>query len=257
MEFPASFEVYDPQVEDNLRRSDNGISGTRTYEWVLIPRAQGSYTIPELHFVYFDPAAGRYVTKTIAAQQLEVAKGDPHSTTTTAKDDVRLLNSDINYIHPISRLGSANDGEGLGWLFWVALGAVIVATGTACLLLRRKATRQQDEVGTRQRRALRIARKRLHQAEAHLKAGDQGAFYEAIYRAIWGCLSDKYNIELARLSRESVAECLQSKQVPQQQQDHIMRVLEDVDFARFAPGDAHQQMQRIYDEALQMIVSLS
>ena len=79
---------------------------------------------------------------------------------------------------------------------------------------------------------------------------------EEIYRAIWGCLADKYSIELAKLSRDTVSQCLNDKQVPADRQESIMKVLQDVDMARFAPGDAHAQMQGIYDEALDMIVGL-
>ena len=106
------------------------------------------------------------------------------------------------------------------------------------------------------KRATRMARKRLKKAEAFLGSGDTNRFYEEIYRAIWGCLSDKYNIELSQLNRDTVSACLTDKQVPAEQQERIMKVLQDVDFARFAPGDAEAQKQTIYDEALQMIAEL-
>ena len=108
----------------------------------------------------------------------------------------------------------------------------------------------------RRKRALRVARKRLKSAAKHLKAGDANRFYEEIYRAIWGCLSDKYSIEPSRLSRDTVRQCLDDKQVPADRQESILKVLQDVDMARFAPGDAHAQMQTVYDEALDMIVGL-
>ena len=108
----------------------------------------------------------------------------------------------------------------------------------------------------RRKRAIRLARKRLKRAEAHLRDDKTESFYEEIYRAIWGCLADKYSIELSRLGRDTVSACLADKQVPESQQQSIMQVLQDVDMARFAPGDARSQMQRIYDEALDMIVGL-
>ena len=65
-QFPSSFEVYDPQIEDNINKGDNGVSGNRSYEWVLIPRSQGKFTIPAYRFIYFDPSTAQYVTLTIA-----------------------------------------------------------------------------------------------------------------------------------------------------------------------------------------------
>ena len=108
----------------------------------------------------------------------------------------------------------------------------------------------------RLRRATKMARKRLKTAAAYLHSGDDNRFYEEIYKAIWGCLADKYNIQLARLSSDTVRDCLAEKQVPEEQQNRILQTLQKVDFARFAPGDAASRKQEIYDEALQMIVMI-
>lgn len=256
-EFPNVFEVYDPQVDDNLRKSEGGVSGSRTYEWVLIPRSQGRYTIPEFKFVYFDPQSGHYVTKTIPRQEIEVEKGDARNVAHAgSKDDVRLLNEDINYIHPIGNLHPLRHNDRAGVAFWLAVAAVLLLTVLALLLGKRRQLAEADTVGMARKRATRLARRRLKQAEKHLRADEQNAFYEEIYRAIWGCLADKYGIERSKLSRETVANCLVEKQVPQATQDSVMKVLQDVDFARFAPGDAHAQMQGIYNEALEMIIKL-
>lgn len=257
LEFPNVFEVYDPQIEDNIRKGDNGISGSRTFEWVLIPRTQGHYTIPAFTFTFFDPSTGQYVTKTIPQQEIEVEKGDARNIAHAGnKDDVRLLNSDINYIHSIGRLHPLRAEEHAGIAFWLCAALIVMATAATLIFARRRRVAEQDVAGMRMKRAIRLARKRLKRAESHLKDSNSNAFYEEIYRAIWGCLSDKYNIPLSTLSRDSVTQCLVNKQVPADRQQQIMKVLQDVDLARFAPGDAQTQMQTIYDEALNMIVAL-
>lgn len=256
-QFPNVFEAYDPQIDDKIKRGENGISGSRSYEWILIPRSQGKYTIPRLKFVFFDPSTGQYVTKYVEQQVLEVEKGDARALTHVAgKDDVRLLNKDINYIHPVGRLLPVRNEQHAGWLFWAAAAAVVLLTVAALVFGRRHRIAEQDVAGMRRKRATRMARKRLKRASSFLGSNDTQHFYEEIYRAIWGCLSDKYSIELSRLNRETVTECLNSKQVAAEQQERIMKVLQDVDIARFAPGDAHTQMQSVYDEAFDMIAEL-
>ncbi len=252
-EFSSSFEVYDPQIEDNISKNDNGVSGSRTYEWVLIPRSQGHYTIPAYRFVYFDPASAQYVTLTVDAQELEVEKG---KATVAVKDDVQLLNSDINYIHPINKLRPINNRAGNNNLWAILMGISILAAIGVNIFGKKALAKREDTAGLRMRRATRMARRRLKKAASFLGSGDTNRFYEEIYRAIWGCLSDKYNIELSQLNRDTVSACLADKQVPDEQQQRIMKVLQDVDFARFAPGDAEAQKQTIYDEALQMIAEL-
>ncbi|MCR5444891.1 MAG: BatD family protein [Bacteroidales bacterium] len=256
-EFPNVFEVYDPQIDDNIKKGENGVSGSRTFEWVLIPRTQGKYTIPACKFIFFDPTTGQYVTKTVEQQEIEVEKGDARNVAHTgSKDDVRLLNSDINYLHPTGHLQVLRHEDHAGITFWLAAILIVLLTAGVLIFSKRHREAEQDVVGMRMKRATRMARKRLKRAEAHLKDGQTNLFYEEIYRAIWGCLSYKYNIPLSTLSRESVTQCLIDKQVPANQQEQIMKVLQDVDLARFAPGDAHVQMQSVYDEALNMIVAL-
>lgn len=257
--FPKVFEVYDPQIDDKISRTNSGISGSRTFEWVLIPRNQGDYEIPAFDFAYFDPSTGKYVTKHVDAIPVHINKGDPNAmkNVTSNKSNVKLLNSDINYIQTGNTHFEARDEQpGIEWWFWTLL-VLILGGGVAAILMGRKyQAQQQDIAGVRLRRATKEARKRLKKAAQHLYSGDDNSFYEEIYKAIWGCLADKYNIELSRLSSDTVHDCLVEKAVPEEQQQRIMKTLQDVDFARFAPGDAATKKQQIYDEALEMIVMI-
>ena len=255
-QFPSSFEVYDPQIEDNIKRTDNGVSGSRTYEWVLIPRTQGNFTIPAYRFVYFDPTTQQYSTLTIDAQQVQVDKGANTTSAYSPKDDVRLLNQDINYIHPIGKLKPIRTEDHAGLPFYLAAILIILAAVGAVIYGRHRQAARQDIAGLRLKRATRMAQKRLKKASAFLGPGNTDRFYEEIYKAIWGCLADKYNIELSQLNRDTVSACLADKQVADTQQQRIMKVLQDVDIARFAPGDAETQKQAVYTEALLMIAEL-
>lgn len=253
-EFPSTFEVYDPQIDDNISKGDGGVSGSRTFEWVLIPRSQGKFTIPAYKFVYFDPSTSQYVTLTIPEQTLDVAQGK--ASASSSKDDVALLNRDINYIHPTGSLDAIEDKDSTPMGYYIVLAALAALTYGAIRWGKKHQADAEDIVGTRKKRAIHMARRRLKKAAAHLGSGDTNAFYEEIYKAIWGCLSDKYSIPLSQLNRDSVSACLAEKEVPAEQQERIMKVLQDVDFARFAPGDANAQMQSIYDESLEMIAEL-
>ena len=114
----------------------------------------------------------------------------------------------------------------------------------------------KDVAGMRLSRATKEARKRLKKAAAYLHSGDDNRFYEEVYRAIWGCLADKYNIPLADLSSDTVRQILADRQIPEEQTARIMETLEALDLARFAPGDATEKKQTIYDQTLNTIAYL-
>lgn len=260
IKFPQVFEVYDPQVSDKLTRSNNGVSGSRTFEWVLIPRSQGNYEIPAVDFQYFDPAAGRYLSRHIEAIPVRINKGDPNAmkNVTSNKSDVKLLNTDINYIHvQPTRLTIVDARGAIPWWFWTAAAFILTATVGFTLWARRLQARRQDIAGMRLRRATKEARKRLKRAAALLDSDNDNLFFEEIYKAIWGCLADKYNIPLADLSSDTVRQCLETKSVSPEQTERIMQTLQAVDIARFAPGDPASQKQTIYNQALETIASLN
>ena len=174
----------------------------------------------------------------------------------SGKDDVKLLNRDINYIHPLTKLSTAKENDNAGAAFYILALLIIAAVAGYIVFANKRKASEQDIAGMRMKRATRMAQKRLKKAAAFLGSGDTNRFYEEIYRAIWGCLADKYSIPLANLNRDTVSACLNDKQVPEAQQQRIMQVLQDVDMARFAPINPEAQKQNIYTEALIMIAEL-
>lgn len=258
VEFPQVFEVYDPETNDKITRSDNGISGSRTFKWILIPRSEGEYEIPETNIAFFDPQQGQYVIKNMPAIAIKVNPGDPKSMqTVTSKNDVKILNTDINYIKTKEIKLSKNNNNNVVPI-WYYITIIIIALATiVTLIIGRKYQHQQKDVAkNRNKRATKQARRRLKTAEKYLTNSNDNLFYEEIYRAIWGWIADKFNIELSKLSVDTVKECLTESKVQEDSQQRILDTLEHVNFARFAPGDSSTRKQKIYEEALDMIASL-
>lgn len=256
--FPKVFEVYEPKITDNIVRGDNGLSGSRTFEWVLIPQNQGDYVIPAFTYTYFVPQKGAYASATTQEYHVKVAKGDKSSATVSTGHDVKLLNNDINHIKSsVGHLRQQGSGSGVTPLQWILLGVIILLVAIIIFVGRRHQAQESDVQGSRRRHALKKAQRRLQTAQHYLASGaNDEKFYEEIYKALWGCLSDKYTIELSQLSRDSVQSTLEAKGIAQDKLDLIMKTLNDVDMARFAPGDSSAHKQSIYQETLETIASL-
>lgn len=258
VEFPPSFEVYDPKVSSNIKRTAAGISGSKTFEWVLIPRSQGQYTIPAAKLVCFNPKSKTFVTKTTGEFTIDVAKGDGSVTAAaTAKNNVKLLNDDIEYIKTgnpeLSKSGQSFFGTPLFWILFLL--PVILAI--AAVIIFRKVSKSNADIGAvRLRKATSLAKKRLRKAEKFLANNDDERFYIEIYQAIWGYVSDKFTIPTSRLSSETIQGELESHNVAENVKQTIMQTIGDVDFARFGPGDSASKKQAIYNQALQMILDL-
>lgn len=252
--FPQGMEVYEPRVVDNINKGDNGLSGSRTFEWIVTPQTQGEYDMPDFEYVYFDPSTGQYVTK--KCNKIHIKVGKPlHNA--TAKSDVKMLNSDIHHISSDTKLSPTQNSQKISLLYCILLVLPIAAAVVVIAVARRRQDIASDEATMRLQRATKLARKRLRNAERYLNDGNDEKFYEEIYKALWGGIADKFNIQQSLLSSDTIRQHLADKQVDETLQQQILNTLSDVDFARFAPGDSSAKKQNIYNEAMNTITKIA
>ncbi len=257
--FPKVFEVYDPKITSHIKHNAGGVSGSKIFEWVLIPRTQGNYSIPEATFVYFDPKSDLYVTRTTEGFNITVDKGDANAMTSysSSKNDIKLLNSDINYIKTSdTRLTISKSTFFNSLLFWICMFIPILLCIFIIIYGKKEQASKKDIGSMRLRKATSLAKKRLRKAESYLNQNEDEKFYVEIYQAIWGYISDKFTIPVAQLSTDTVQNILETKSVNTIIVEKILQTLNEVDFARFAPGDSSAKKQGIYEQALQMILDI-
>lgn len=263
-EFPADFEVYDPKTDLKSRVGRNGITGKKIIEYTIIPRFAGSFTIPPVEFSYFDTKAGKYVTRTTQAFQLEVEKGVGDSSaggsgsidfSGTNQERIKVLGSDIRYLHAIDADSLKSDenplfGSKAYWLWFLIPTLLLCAT---LYYYRRNLKLRADVVGQRTRKANKVATKRLKEAAKALKQKDEAAFYESVHKAMMGYVADKLNIQLSDLTGDSIQEELTKRKVDEEIILQCKSVLETCEYARYAPSSDDQAMDKLYDEADQTI----
>ncbi len=260
--FPPDFESYDPKVTSDIQTTAAGISGNQVFEYLLIPRKPGKFSIKPFTFSYFDLEKQRYVSLTSPEFSLDVEKGsgDTGAQMTYSganKEEIKYIGSDIRHIKDnrftLTRAGSRFLFS-IG--FWLLLAAPFILFLVFFVLWNKMAARRSDTVLMKNRKATKIAKKRLQKAEQFQKAGQQDNFYIAISQALWGYLSDKFSIPLAELSVDSVHEALVRKNVNETIISQFTGTLNNTEFSRFAPGEKTVNMERIYNEALEIIAKM-
>lgn len=260
LEFPVEFEAYDPQVKDNIRISESGMSGSRTFEYLLIPRAGGDYKLGPFTYSFFSTNRKAYESITMPALDVKVAKsaGDQViSGRSTPGSSPKQLASDIKFIKTNAPdLEPRNAKPFFLSLPFFALTAIPPFALLIILVLRRRnADRSSNKLFYRQKEAGGMAQKRLKHAGDLLKLNKKDEFYEEIFRALYGYLSDKLQIPQAQLTKEFIADKLHSKEVPTDQINELERLLSACEFARFAPG-AESNMASVYNETQVLITTL-
>lgn len=253
VDFPADFEKYDPKITDTITDDVNGVSGSRIYNYLLIPRHQGDYNVDPLKFSYFNPTTGRYVTLSSKPFHLKVAKGANESNvtafSTADKQDVKMLGKDIRYIKTDDdNLNSAGNGffGSAGYYLLLLIGPVLCFGAFAYRNQVRK--NNADVVGVKSRKAGKIAAKHLANAQKQLLANNSKAFYEDIFKGLYGYLSDKLNISYANLDRETIASALKIRMLDGQVIGQLLETLDLCEMARYAPVN-HISQQEVFDKA--------
>jgi len=251
--FPVDFEKYDPKTTDTITNSESGASGSRIYNYLLIPRHQGDYTIDPLKFSYFNPATNRYYTLSTQSFHIKVDKGTNESNVTAFssadKQDIKLLDKDIRYIKTsdsgLSKQGDVFFGS-LGYFILLLIGPVLCYG--AYTYRNWTIKNNSDIVKVKSRRAGKIAAKHLANAQKQLVANDTKAFYEDVFKGLYGYLSDKLNISYANLDRETIASALKMRSVNEQLINRLLETIDLCEMARYAPV-THITKQEVFEKA--------
>ena len=90
--------------------------GSKTVEYLIIPRHEGDYEIPAVTFTYFDLSRQQYVSKTAGPFKIKVGKGNGSSSASSSgnKTDVQLLGRDIRYLKTDKQLFPSDGGQFFG-----------------------------------------------------------------------------------------------------------------------------------------------
>lgn len=257
---PASFEQYNVKTTESINTSTAGISGYRQFEYPFIARAEGTYDVEPLEFSYFDPARMQYVTLRSRAVSLEItpdATGGGEAVVVQSrgmsKEEVKMLGQDIRFI----KLGGAqlrSEREPLLFsaAYWILLGGVLVFFAMVYTALRRQIRESQNVALVRGKRANKVAVQRFRTARKYMEDQNRHAFYEEMLRALWGYMSDKFNIPVANLTKENVREELHKRGVSVEESQRFTAIITKCDEAQYSPA-ASAQMSDVYAEGVDLV----
>ena len=256
--FPQDFEIYDPKVDNKFNLTRNGLAGNKVIEYLAIPRHAGTYTIPPIEFSYFDLKSQSYKTLKTDAYTLNVAKGEGNSDQVvanfTSKEDLKVLGQDIRYIKTgDTRLTQKDDyfyGSTSYWLWYIVPLALFIAF---MVIYRKQAMENANVAKVRTKKANKVATKRMKNAGKLLAEKKSEAFYDEVLKALWGYISDKLSIPVSQLSKDNIEEELQKHQVADELIKEFINNLNDCEFARYAPGNQDEKMDKIYSSAIEVI----
>ena len=257
-ELPTEFESYDPVIENNFRLTANGFKGEKVYEYLITPKASGTYTIPSAHLSFFNTSTGSYETLKTQEYTVEVEKGSEAAVTLIDntqinKEKGKVLASDIRHIK-YGDEGKAEKSIFFGSSRYMLSYAISLLLVLLFLVIYRKKVAENANTSlVRTKKANKVATRRLKVAKTLMKENKVNEFYDEILKAMWGYTSDKLSIPMSQLSKENIASTLLSRGVSDELVTEFQEILSEGEFARYAPGDKEAAMERLYTMSINVI----
>lgn len=261
IDFPDGIETSEPTVNSKINDRDGGISGTKQFEYLLIPRAPGKMTLPPIEFSYFDPVAKQFKTISSPSVTLDVNPGNNNGTVAAnqgiSKEDVQFLGKDIQYIK-LNGISLRKKGNVLfGSIFFYSGYLVSLLLFGGILIWRRNYIKQSSNaVLSKNRKAQKYAISRLKKAKEFLVHSKKENFYEEVLGALWGYISDKLNIPVSDLSRDYARVQLLHANIEEGLVQRTMDLIDTCEYARYAPATSDNTMENDYKEAVSIITQI-
>lgn len=258
VKFSQDFEIYDPKVTDDYKLTNSGLTGTKTFEYLAIPRHAGNFTIPAVEFTYFDLKSNSYKTLKTEAYNLKVAKGQGNADQVisdfTNKESVKMLGKDIRFIklgdsslRPKGDFFFGTVGYYLCYLIPLLLFVVFA------VIYRQKALENANVAKVKTKKANKVATRRMKLAGKLLAENKKNEFYDEVLKALWGYISDKLSIPVSQLSKDNIEAELTNYGVQEALIAEFIGVLNECEYARYAPGNENEAMDKVYSASVEVI----
>lgn len=255
VKFPKDFDTYDAKITDKTKLTANGVEGNMIYDFLAVPRNQGSYVIPPIEFVYYDIEANAYKTVRTQEFKLDIAKGDGN--VNAAIDYSNLKDKDI---HPIKEgeieIQDINDIFYNSTAYWIILSLLFVIFASVLIIFRKRAIDNADITRLKIKKANRVATRRLKYANTLMLKNEHDKFYDEVLRALWGYVGDKLNMPVEQLSKDNIAERLTQKNVDDETTSMFIRAVDECEYNRYAPGDTKGNMNQTFEAAMTAIIKI-
>ncbi|MEN8786672.1 MAG: BatD family protein [Flavobacteriales bacterium] len=242
IDFPKELEVYDPEIDNKLSVSESGVKGSKSFNYLLIPRKSGKFSLPEVSFTYFDLESKSYKTILHPAQEIVVTNpdgsaemvDDSSETEEDKQSDANTISLDLNSL----------------WIGLATLGVLGLGIVLFLFISKRKGKEETEEV--RRKNARKKLSEKLSIAKSHLEKNEVSQFYNEILVGLNKYVNEKLGIETSKMTKQTIRQTLSSKGVGKETTDSFVEVLEQSEMAKYAPL-SNQNNEEIYEKSLDVI----
>lgn len=246
--FPKELEVFTPETKVNAKVSGSSVSGNVVFDCSLMPLETGSYDIPPVNLVYFNPTTGKYETATAKGYTVNVAQGKASSRSQTNSvvkfNDKLRKTGELSHEHP-----AVTDS----WTYWLWYVVPLLILSGVIIAYRKRIKAYSDISALRSRKAGKIAAKKLAKARKMMESGNEETFYDEMLASLWGYIGDKLKMPTSELSRDNISAQLEERGIDKEIISRWLALVDECEFAKYAPSAVSGGMNGIYENGVKII----
>lgn len=249
--YPPQLEVYSPTPDVTANVGKTNVSGTARFDYSFMPLEDGTFSIPSVELIYFNPKTGKYQTSVAKGYAVNVGKGKG-----SEKSQKKGQMSFNDTLLPVKSLSFTHTPYVYKFAYWLWYILPILIFAGVVLYYRAYLKANSDMMAVKSRKASKMAKKRLRKAAVCLSKGDSDHFYDEMLAALWGYLGDKLKLNMSELNRQNVSEMLESKGIDDDSVKGLIDLLDECEYAKYAPSSAKDNMPQVYDRGVEVINKL-
>lgn len=255
LNLPESFETYDPKESENIK-NNGGVSGSITYNYLIIPREKGEFVLNNLGFNYFNADKKQYVSIPSPDINLTVLEGDANSAQiiTSAKKGIKESENDIRYIKTGDLGLKKKDSEFFAsTTHYMLLLLPTLLFFASLFFVRQHIKANSNIIAVKERKAAKLAKKQLTIAEKHMLSNNKDLFFNEILNALHKYIGDKFAMSIVDLSKDKIFEMLLSKNVKEEIAKQVIETLNTCEYAKYAPSAVTGDLKQVYLDTVELI----
>ncbi len=248
IQFPPDFEVYDPKVNQNISTSGSTVSGTKSYEYLVIPRHSGTFKIPSIEFSFFNPQTKKYETQKSKEFKIKVGRsaGDEANSVYNPikKEDIKFLGQDIRFINE-NKMKLQNKGSYFLFssFYFLILLLPLMGVFTFLWMANKKRLTRSEQLSKRSKKAIKLAMKKLKDARLALKEGNKSKFFEQLLIGLNSYFSDKFSIPVSELNINEIKSRLEKLGYSSDVIKETADIVGLCEMARYAPTTVSSEQE--------------
>ncbi len=256
LDLPDELQLSDPEITDNLHRDASGLTGTRTFRYLVIPRVEGKFTIPDLNISYYNVDKRSFDSLTLAGYQIQVAKGDVNSDYANQLDNrLKYRNMKIKSQVSVSALDKEYHIFDKAWIYSI-VAFLIIALGVMIALTMRYKRLSMDVANMKMKKSTKIAIRRLRKAKKFLDNNQMEAFEDETAIALWNYLEDRFKMDRTNLSIQGCKDELLSMGANSETVEKLGTILDRCQYLRFSQDKQATADITLYDDTVNVISSI-